>query len=132
MELSSLPACVLDVICSFMSGFDAFYLSHVNSYWFHHFSDDMFWQKRVLGYQDSILEAPWKQDYIQSRSLLFQSSPLVPQWQEDDPTTRSFAWLQRVLTLTSKQTRQFDLCTWLKRSFSFDTWFFLLPGTEDR
>ncbi|KAG7380161.1 hypothetical protein PHYPSEUDO_007673 [Phytophthora pseudosyringae] len=91
-----------------------------------------FWQKRVLGHPDSTIRAPWKKEYVRSRSLLFTRAPLVPQWQGDYPITRSFAWLQPNLSTTRSQTRQFNLCTWWKRSFSFDTWFFLLSGTEDQ
>ncbi|RLN91755.1 hypothetical protein BBJ28_00012870 [Nothophytophthora sp. Chile5] len=138
MLIHLLPAEALEAICSFLSGFDAFSLSHTSSWWLGHLSDSSFWQKRLLkapprateGEEQGQHHQSWKRRYVQTQSLLFGGTILRPQWQGDDPSSREFAWPRCFPSPTTGLGHAFDLCTWHhQRSFSFDTWFCLLPSS---
>lgn len=120
------------MICGLLTGLDAFYLSHTNRWWSQYLSSEFSWQER-LGTSSNLAGTNAKQRYIQSRSLLFNSSPLRPQWQGDDISTRSFSGLLLAEPFAPSLSIefQFDLCSWLHESFSFDTWFFVLPESEN-
>lgn len=123
------PAELIEVVCSYFTGVDAFNLSLTNVWWRNYLSDESFWLQCFRSFRTSDedhgkTKQSWKKQYIQSRSTLFQ----VMKVGDDTHPLDSFAYL----TYTGDQRRltHFQLTHMGGRSFSFDVWFSLLPPSS--
>ncbi|KAL4088330.1 hypothetical protein PRIC1_012753 [Phytophthora ramorum] len=114
-----LPADIVEGLCSFFTGFDAFNLSQSTSRWRNYLSDESFWKTcfRASKASDKELQS-WKQRYIQSRSLLFTVQHQMP-----------FAYL--TCRNDKHPSAHFQITHMGGKSFSFDVWFSLLPAATD-
>jgi hypothetical protein len=136
-SLQGLPAEIIRGLCTYLTGFDALNLSHTSSSWLKCLSSEVDWHKRLGRSNKWKPERPgrsWKKVYVRSRSMVFKALKVEKDASEE---LDAFAYL------TSEQ-EQHRLCVYrttffqLTRrytgdsfSFSFDTWFSLLPGTRD-
>ncbi|KAL3665257.1 hypothetical protein V7S43_009885 [Phytophthora oleae] len=123
MPLENVPLDIVPHVCKFLTGFDGFHLSHVNTYWSSYFSDGSFWRERI-GEQQS--RWSWKKQYVKTRSMLFQGLKVNHRPDDFD----SFVYLADDTFRTSRP--HFMLAHMGITSFSFDVWFSLLPATKDR
>ncbi|KAL4088328.1 hypothetical protein PRIC1_012751 [Phytophthora ramorum] len=112
MEL--LPADTLKLLSSFLTGHDAFNLSHTSSWGFKHVGDGFAWQRRLRS------RGSWQKRFMVAPSLLFQGRQAGNNLPLD-----SFAYL-----LHSKDQDAFRLTSLRHQSFSFDVWFSLLPASD--
>uniref|UniRef100_H3HA83 F-box domain-containing protein n=1 Tax=Phytophthora ramorum TaxID=164328 RepID=H3HA83_PHYRM len=112
MEL--LPADTLKLLSSFLTGHDAFNLSHTSSWGFKHVGDGFAWQRRLRS------RGSWQKRFMVAPSLLFQGRQAGNNLPLD-----SFAYL-----LHSKDQDAFCLTSLRHQSFSFDVWFSLLPASD--
>ncbi|RLN89625.1 hypothetical protein BBJ28_00013830 [Nothophytophthora sp. Chile5] len=133
MRLELLPADVIEAICGFLLGFDAFHLSHVNGWWFCLLSDGSFWyQRRLYGpipeSQQHLLHT-WKRRYMQARSMQFHG---LSTDDDDHLSQASYTCVEYPPPTDWGQFRRmhFALRTLHEESFSFDLWFCLLPITK--
>jgi hypothetical protein len=137
VPLHKLPAENVDEVCSFLTGFDVFNLSHSSSRWLECLSGEELWQKRVGGIRpygklQEEQERSWKKAYIQSRSMMFKALKVV----NDDPDERAaLAYLMyegdALRAHRIRRSTIFQLTRMGAESFSFDTWFSLLPGSSE-
>ncbi|KAG6955442.1 hypothetical protein JG688_00011875 [Phytophthora aleatoria] len=69
-----LPVEIVEVLCSYFTGFDAFNLSLTNAWWRNYLSDDSFWKNCLRGSRtNTTSKQSWKKQYIQARSMLFKA-----------------------------------------------------------
>ncbi|RLN20701.1 hypothetical protein BBJ28_00020434 [Nothophytophthora sp. Chile5] len=133
MRLELLPVDVIDGVCGFLLGLDAFHLSHVNGWWFRLLSDGSFWHQRLL--YGSIPEAQqhllhtWKRRYVQARSMRFHG---LRTDDDDHLSQASYSCVEYPPPTDWGQFRRmhFALRTLHEESFSFDVWFCLQPGSS--
>ncbi|ETK88744.1 hypothetical protein L915_07041 [Phytophthora nicotianae] len=121
-----LPVEILELLCSYFTGFDAFHLSLTNSWWRYHLSGISFWKRclRCL-YTNPEAVQSWKRQYIQARSILFKPVELNNGACPFD----SFAYFTNIEDPNQEMYFQFThMCG---KSFSFDIWFSLLPASCD-
>ncbi|OWZ20775.1 hypothetical protein PHMEG_0004771 [Phytophthora megakarya] len=130
-----LPVDVLHAICSFLSGIDVFQYSHTNSWTLSVLSDDLYWQKRAIedaGGGDCC----WKQKYMRERALLFVDPRSASRYIHGmllgcNRSRLAFAQLERPPAPGNWCGGRINLRSVVKdRSFSFDIWFCLFPGTS--
>ncbi|KAH7461274.1 uncharacterized protein KRP23_14121 [Phytophthora ramorum] len=125
-----LPADVIKTLCSFLTGFDAFHLSHTNYWWLQYLSDGLLWKKclpELTGNENQVPAASaWKERYMLSRSMLFTGLQV-----DGGHRVESYAYFayggrdqQRPL--------HFRLNFLGSESFSFDVWFSLLPASDGK
>ncbi|KAL3665266.1 hypothetical protein V7S43_009894 [Phytophthora oleae] len=129
-----LPVDILHAICSFLSGFDVFHLSHTNAWALDVLSGDLYWQQRVTG-GDRLSIQSWKQRYMQERSLLFVDPQSAKKYLHGmllgcNRSRLGFAKLEKPPCPGKWRSERIDLCSVKDCSFSFDVWFCLFPGTE--
>ncbi|KAG1705063.1 hypothetical protein DVH05_005087 [Phytophthora capsici] len=134
MGYEQLPEEIIEVICEFLSGFNAFQLSHVDSWWMNFLSDGLRWHNRLV--YGSVPEnqlhllPTWKRRYLLAKSMLFKGLNADDNGElgqtscaciEFPPPTECgrFCW------------RHFSLRALHVASFSFDLWFCLLPAEND-
>ncbi|KAG7380003.1 hypothetical protein PHYPSEUDO_007876 [Phytophthora pseudosyringae] len=117
--MEPLPADTLKVLSSFLTGVDAFNLSHANSWWLNYVDDGSFWQRRLRSAQS------WTKRLLVAPSLLFQGRRAA-----DNLHSTSFAYLMDLKQ--QNEPRRFQLASQSATSFSFDVWFSLLPATAER
>ncbi|KAG7380002.1 hypothetical protein PHYPSEUDO_007875 [Phytophthora pseudosyringae] len=125
--LQDVPVVLVANLCSFLTGFDAFNLSHTSSWWGNYFSDGSFWRKCLRGVGENHQESEqlWKKQYAQSRSMLFKGLKV------DDRTAELDAFLYWTNEREQRRSdRHFQLTRMGTENFSFDVWFSLLPATE--
>ncbi|GMF55031.1 unnamed protein product [Phytophthora fragariaefolia] len=123
------PAEIVEILCGFFTGFDAFNLSLTNAWWRSYLLDELFWmkcfqglrtrEKHTLGFQS------WKKRYVQSRSILFKALKSNHKLQ----FLGSFAYF--VCRGNKQGQTHFQLTHMGGEIFSFDLWFSLLPETSD-
>lgn len=131
MQLKELPEEVVEAVCSFLPGFDAFQLSHTNGWWLRLLSDGRFWHERLVHgeipeNQQHLLHT-WKRRYMLARSMLFHG---LGADDNDELARASFACVEYPPPTDWGQFRRmyFALRTLHEESFSFDVWFCLLPA----
>ncbi|KAG3124842.1 hypothetical protein PI126_g23061 [Phytophthora idaei] len=134
MQLEELPVDLVEAICGYLAGFDAFQLSHTNSWWFALLSDGLVWHERMVhgpvpGSQQHLLHT-WKRRYMQARSMLFHG---LGTDDKDELLRASYACVEYPPPTDWGQFRRmyFALRTMHEESFSFDLWFALLPTTQN-
>ncbi|RLN91753.1 hypothetical protein BBJ28_00012872 [Nothophytophthora sp. Chile5] len=123
MSQGCVPGDLLASILSFLTGFDAFALSHTSSQWLRNLSNEEFWQKRLQGESTGAQEhqtASNKQRYMQTRSTLFGELC-------NARFRGPYAFLERI---SDVETGLYGLGGLQPDSFSFDVWFSLLPTTD--
>ncbi|KAL4093024.1 hypothetical protein PRIC1_012013 [Phytophthora ramorum] len=130
MRLEELPSEVVEAICGFLPGFDAFQLSHTSSWWLRLLSDGLFWHERLVHgaipeNQQHLLHT-WKRRYMQARSMQFHG---LATDDNDELMRASFACVEYPPPTDWGQFRRmyFGLRTLYEESFSFDLWLSLLP-----
>ncbi|GMF09092.1 unnamed protein product [Phytophthora lilii] len=154
MRPELMPADVLETILAFLTGIDAFQLSHANHEWFVCLSDATFWQQRLHGEATDTQGPPWMKDlkgsarrlkqrmksiiqrdlgqkwkksYMQARSVLFRgmgSQDFIYRRQRGP-----YAYLEHNVATESRQQRPMSYLGG-SGSLSFDVWFCLLPDTR--
>ncbi|KAF1789815.1 Concanavalin A-like lectin/glucanase domain [Phytophthora cactorum] len=100
MQLEELPVDLVEAICGYLAGFDAFQLSHTNSWWFALLSDGLVWHERMVhgpvpGSQQHLLHT-WKRRYMQARSMLFHG---LGTDDKDELLRASYACVERASAL---------------------------------
>lgn len=121
--MEHLPDDALNVLSSFLTGFDAFQLSHVSSWWLQFVGDGVKWQTRLLSATTTDpkqLRRRWAKRLMVAPSLMFQGRQARNNLQLD-----SFAHLKH-------GTEPFHLSHLNGDSFSFDVWFVLLPASHGK
>ncbi|KAF1777692.1 Concanavalin A-like lectin/glucanase domain [Phytophthora cactorum] len=125
MQLEELPVDLVEAICGYLAGFDAFQLSHTNSWWFALLSDGLVWHERMVhgpvpGSQQHLLHT-WKRRYMQARSMLFHG---LGTDDKDELLRASYACVEYPPPTDWGQFRRmyFALRTMHEESFSFDLW----------
>ncbi|KAF1777683.1 Concanavalin A-like lectin/glucanase domain [Phytophthora cactorum] len=123
MQLEELPVDLVEAICGYLAGFDAFQLSHTNSWWFALLSDGLVWHERMVhgpvpGSQQHLLHT-WKRRYMQARSMLFHG---LGTDDKDELLRASYACVEYPPPTDWGQFRRmyFALRTMHEESFSFD------------
>ncbi|KAG7397280.1 hypothetical protein PHYBOEH_000974 [Phytophthora boehmeriae] len=127
MRPEQLPADTIKTLCSYLTGFDAFSLSHTNAWWMRYLADGVLWQKcmRGLVVNDQEVQArAWKQKYMLSRSMLFRGLQ-----KDDERQLDSYAYL-KYAGREQHRLSNFHLTYLGSDSFSFDVWFSLLPASD--
>ncbi|KAE8880126.1 hypothetical protein PF002_g30250 [Phytophthora fragariae] len=119
-----LPADTIAMLCSYLTGFDAFNLSHTNFWWMQHLADGSQWQKTARSNENGV--TPWKERYMLSRSMLFRGLQSDNGRQVD-----SYAYLTYA-GRGQRRRSQFRLAFLGSESFSLDVWFSLLPASDGR
>lgn len=149
-----MPSDVLETTLAFLTGFDAFRLSHATSGWFAYLSEPSFWRWRLHGDAADPQGPPWmkelrgrsfrlkqrmsaifqrdlgqqwKKSYVQERSVLFRgmgSREFLYRHQRGP-----YAYLEHNVATESRQQRPMDYFAGSK-SLSFDVWLCLLPDTR--
>ncbi|KAG7380492.1 hypothetical protein PHYPSEUDO_007154 [Phytophthora pseudosyringae] len=125
-----LPADTVEALCSFLTGFDAFNLSHANFWWMQYLSDGSIWRRSLEeATTDGDHEQPvqsWKKQYMLSRSMLFKGLHSNNDRQVDSYAYLVYAGRER------RRPSHFRLNFLGSESFSFDMWFSLLPASDGR
>ncbi|KAJ8564031.1 hypothetical protein ON010_g7315 [Phytophthora cinnamomi] len=116
--MEHLPADTLALLSSFLTGHDAFNLSHTSSWWFKYVADGSFWQRRLRSTRT------WTKMLMVAPSLLFHGRRAGSNLHLD-----SFAYLMD--TQQPDTAQHFRLTSLNSQSFSFDVWFSLLPASGD-
>jgi hypothetical protein len=130
MQLEELPSEVVEAVCTFLSGFDAFQLSHTSSFWSGLLSDGLLWHERLvhgpIPENQLHLLHTWKRRYLQARSMLFHG---LDTDDNDELVRASYACVEYPPPTDWGQFRRmyFALRTLHEQSFSFDLWLCLLP-----
>ncbi|OWZ09895.1 hypothetical protein PHMEG_00017333 [Phytophthora megakarya] len=120
-----LPVELVEILCGYFTGFDAFNLSLTDSWWRKYLLDEDFWTKCFSSFDSSTkTEIPWKKLYAQARSSLFQ----VLQANGDTALLDSYSYLS--YGGDKPRWTHFQLTHIGGKSFSFDIWFSLLPSTD--
>ncbi|KAF1777699.1 Concanavalin A-like lectin/glucanase domain [Phytophthora cactorum] len=135
MQLEELPVDLVEAICGYLAGFDAFQLSHTNSWWFALLSDGLVWHERMVhgpvpGSQQHLLHT-WKRRYMQARSMLFHG---LGTDDKDELLRASYACVEYPPPTDWGQFRRmyFALRTMHEESFSFDLWVIFGLQSEER
>ncbi|GMF22779.1 unnamed protein product [Phytophthora fragariaefolia] len=123
-----LPADTIKTLCCYLTGFDAFSLSHTNFWWMQYLASGAHWQRclpnAAISYPDGVTSC--KEQYMLSRSIAFSGLQ-----GDDSPHVDSYAYITCV---GSEQRRRslFRLNFLGSESFSFDVWFSLLPASDGK
>ncbi|KAI9985409.1 hypothetical protein PInf_004766 [Phytophthora infestans] len=133
MWLEEMPTDLVEAVCSFLAGFDAFQLSHTNSWWFARLSDGLLWHELMV--HGPVPESQqhqlhtWKRRYMQARSMLFHG---LGTDDNDELLRASYACVEYPPPTDWGQFRRmyFALRTMHEENFSFDLWFSLQPSTQ--
>ncbi|ETP23410.1 hypothetical protein F441_03468 [Phytophthora nicotianae CJ01A1] len=123
-----LPADTIKTLCSYLTGFDAFNLSHTNFWWMQYFSDGSVWKRVFDATTDTHIDQPdqpWKKQYMTSRAMLFSGLQ-----NSDDRQIDSYAYFTYA-GHTQRRHSRFRLNFLGSESFSFDVWFSLLPASDN-
>ncbi|GMF09084.1 unnamed protein product [Phytophthora lilii] len=112
--MEQLPPDALKVLSSFLTGQDAFNLSHSSAWWLEYVADGSFWQRRLQSSQ------AWHKRFMVAPSLLFRGRQTANNLQLD-----SFAYL---VDMKQSEPSHFHLTR--LTSFSFDVWFSLLSASD--
>ncbi|KAF4041643.1 Concanavalin A-like lectin/glucanases superfamily [Phytophthora infestans] len=119
-----LPADAVELLCSYLTGFDAFHLSHTNFWWLTYFRDEEIWKQILESRTVSDLDPIWKKQYMTSRSMVFRGLQ-----GNDDRHIDSYAYLASAGREQPHPSR--SRLTFLgSESFSFDLWFSLMPAAD--
>ncbi|KAJ8552163.1 hypothetical protein ON010_g10384 [Phytophthora cinnamomi] len=129
MPPQQLPIELVEVLCGYFTGFDAFSLSVTNAWWRNYLSDESFWKKCLRGLRTRENHPSgtqsWKKQYVQSRSMLFEAPK----------SNGSSKLLDSFMYLTNGENKQrlgrFQLTHMGGESFSFDLWFSLLSESRE-
>jgi hypothetical protein len=139
-SLQELPVEIVGRLCSYLTGFDVFNLSHSSSWWFKGLSDEELWQKRVGGSQphggrQGQPEQKRKKEYAQSRALMFKALKVEPD-ASDELNALAYLIYEGTALHRHRPCLYRRSLFWLhdrdtEDSFSFNTWFSLLPGSSE-
>lgn len=116
--MEHLPPDTLKLLSSFLTGHDAYRLSHTSPWWFKYVADGSFWQRQLGSTQT------WTKRQMVAPSLLFGGRTAGNNFHLD-----SFAYLMD--TQQPDKPQHFHLASLGSQSFSMDVWFSLLPASAD-
>ncbi|KAG2808153.1 hypothetical protein PC116_g20397 [Phytophthora cactorum] len=122
-----LPTDTIKTLCSYLTGFDAFNLSHASYWWMQYFSDELIWKRVLEATIEADREQPiqtWKKEYLTSRSMVFRGLQ-----DNDDRQIDSYAYFAHV-DREQQRVSRFRLNYLGSESFSFDVRFSLLPASD--
>ncbi|KAL4166653.1 hypothetical protein KRP22_013908 [Phytophthora ramorum] len=129
MKLELLPVELVEAVCGFLTGFDAFELSHTSTKWLRLLSDGWAWHERLVhgpvpANQQHLLHT-WKRRYMLATSMLFHG---LGSDDNDELAQASYACVEYPPPTEwgRFRWRHFALRTLHGESFSFDVWFCLL------
>ncbi|KAG1706020.1 hypothetical protein DVH05_002582 [Phytophthora capsici] len=120
--LTALPTDTLDAVSQYLTGWDLFQLSHVNSQCLQHFSSPAYWNNRL-----STPELNTKKSYVQARSFLCQGLKLQERLSRGGGSTGP----EGALVVDSVTRQPFTEAFSDDSSFAMDIWFSLVDGEQE-
>ncbi|KAF1786749.1 Concanavalin A-like lectin/glucanase domain [Phytophthora cactorum] len=123
-----LPTDTIKTLCSYLTGFDAFNLSHASYWWMQYFSDELIWKRVLEATIEADREQPiqtWKKEYLTSRSMVFRGLQ-----DNDDRQIDSYAYFATLIANSNSFSVPPEFLG--SESFSFDVRFSLLPASDGK